>query len=58
MFQQAVDQFGARILLRLSGQVRVARQQHLRLDVNQHRGHVDEIGSYVHIQFAYLLNVL
>ena len=54
---QPVDQFRARILLLFGRRQRIARQQHLRLDVNQHRRHVNEFGRDVHIQLAQLFDV-
>src|ERR1051326_5574267 len=35
----------------------IPRQQHFRLDVDQHRGHVDKFSCNVHIQLANLFHV-
>ena len=57
MLDQPIDQLRARVVLSLRSRGRIARQQHLRLDVNQNRGHVDELGRDVHIQFAQFFHV-
>ena len=57
VLEQAVDQFAARVVGGVGGSQRVARQQHLRLDVNQHRRHVDEVGGHVHVKFADALDI-
>src|SRR5215471_3468728 len=57
MLQQAVDQFGPRIILLLCACHRIARQEHLRFDMYQHGGHVDELGRNVHVEFANLLDI-
>src|SRR5271170_3031626 len=57
MLQQPVHQFGSRIFQLLGLRCRIARQQHLRLDVNQHGGHVDKIGRHIHVQLANLFHV-
>ena len=57
MFEQPVNQFAPRIFLLLCRRHRIARQQHLRLDMNQHGGHVDEVCRDVHIQFSNLLHI-
>src|ERR1035437_3199697 len=57
MLQQPVDQFVPRIFLFLRRRIRIARQEHFRLDVNQHRGHINKFGRHVHIEFANFLDV-
>ena len=57
VLEKAVDQLVARVFLPFGAGQRVGRQQHLRLDVNQHRGHIDELGRNVYIQFAELFDV-
>src|ERR1700727_1496500 len=57
MLEQSVDEFVAGIFLLFGGRIRIARQQHFRLDVNQHGRHVNEIGGDVHIQLANLFDV-
>src|SRR6185437_3469796 len=52
VLDQPVHQFRARVFLRFRGDGRIARQQHLRLDVNQDRGHVDELGRNINVQFS------
>src|ERR1700728_1284224 len=57
MLQQSVDQFIPRIVLLLRGRQRIARQQQLRLDMNQHCGHINKLGRNVHVQLANLLHI-
>ncbi len=57
MLEQAVDKFVAGVVLRVGGSKRIAWQQHLRLDVDQHRSHVDELGGYIHVEVAYTLDI-
>src|SRR5260370_9787025 len=56
MFEQALYQLVARIVL-IRRRVRIARQQHLALDVNQQRCHVDELGRNVYIQLFQVLDI-
>src|SRR5581483_6200458 len=39
--------------LPLGWRVGITRQQHLRFDVDQQRGHVDELGGYIHIELLH-----
>ena len=57
MLQEPLHQFLARVALLLRRRVRVARQQHLRFNVDQQRGHVDELRRHVHIQLLDALHV-
>src|SRR5208282_5978842 len=57
VLEQPVDEFVARVFQRVGGSERIAGQQHLRLDVNQHRSHVDELGGDVYVVFPYALDV-
>src|ERR1019366_2855985 len=57
VLEQAVDEFVARVFQRVGGSERIARQQHLRLDVNQHRSHVNELGGDVHVEVANALDI-
>src|SRR5208282_4571819 len=57
VLEQTVNELVARVFLRVRGSQRIARQQHLRLDVNQHRSHVDELGGHVHVELADALDV-
>ena len=57
MLDETVHQLRARVFLFFRSGCGVARQQHLRLDVNKHRGHVDEFGCDVDIQLAQFLNI-
>ena len=58
VLQQTVDQFFTRIFFRNQlGQRRIARQQHFRLDVDQRRGHVDELGAQLDIHLGGALDV-
>src|SRR5260370_35150251 len=56
MFEQALYQLVARIVL-IRRRVRIARQQHLALDVNQQRLLVDELGRNVSIQLFQVLDI-
>ena len=56
VLQQTVDQLHARIVKR-PARVRITRQQHLRLDVDQGRGHVEELGADVDIHLASLIEI-
>ncbi len=55
VLDQAMHQLGARIGLLFRRGERVGRQQHLRLDQNQRRRHVDEIGGDVHVELFELV---
>src|SRR5581483_3909244 len=57
VLDQAVHQLGARVFLFLRACGRIARQQHLRFDVDQDRGHVDELGGDVDVEFAEAFHV-
>jgi len=57
VLKQSIDKFVARVILRVWCSERIARQQHFRLDVDQHRRHVDELGGNVHVEFAYALDI-
>ena len=59
VLQQPVDQLLARILFRDQLlQCRIARQQHFRLDLDQGRGHVDELGAQLDIHLRGASDVL
>ena len=59
MFQQLVDQFFARVVFRgVRVQLRIARQQHLALNVDQRRRHVHEVRTQLNIQRRRLFHVL
>ena len=56
VLKQAIDQFGSRIVFgRWS--IRIARQQHLRLNVNEYRGHINKVGSDVHVQLSKFFDI-
>src|SRR5713101_4503954 len=57
VLDETIHQFGAGVVVGFRGRRRITRQQHLRLDVNQNRSHVDKLGGDVHIQFAKLFYV-
>ena len=58
MLEQAIHQLLARVVFRIDFlQLRIHRQQHLGLDVNQRRRHVDELRSQIDIQLARLFHV-
>ena len=57
MLEQPVDKFIARIFQNIGGRQRIARQQHLRLNVNQHRSHINEFRGDIHVEFTYALDV-
>ena len=57
VFEQAPDQRFARILFRVLLRRIGARQQHARLDVNQRRGHDQELTGDVQIQFLHQVDV-
>ncbi len=58
VLEQAIHQLLPGILFRGHlQQFRVHGQQHLGLDVDQRRGHVDELGAQVDIQLAGLFHV-
>ena len=56
MFQQPVDQLQARVLFGC-GRVGIRRQQHPRLDVNEQRRRVNELGGNIHIEALHGLHV-
>ena len=59
MFQEPFHQFLARIFLRLQFiQLRIARQQHLRFDVDQRRRHVNEFRAQLDVHGQRLLHVI
>ena len=58
VFDQAMHQLVARVLLLFGAGQRVGRQQHFRLDVDQRRGHVDEVGRDVDIELFELVEVV
>ena len=58
VFEQPVNQLVARIFQRIGPGERIGRQQHLRFDVDQRRGHVDEIGGDVDIELFELVEVI
>ncbi len=58
VFEQPVHQLLARIFFgRDLVQLRIFGQQHARLDVDQRRGHVDELGAQLDVQFHGALHV-
>ena len=57
MLKQPVDQFVPRIVLFISLRQRIARQQHLRFNVNKYGSHVNKISSHVNVQLANLFDV-
>ncbi len=57
VLDQAVDQIGARVFLFFGPGERIGRQQHFRFDVDERRGHVDEIGRDVHVQLLELVEI-
>ena len=59
VLEEAIDQFLARVLFR--GDLverRVAREQHSGLDVDERRGHVDELGAQFDVELEGPLHVL
>ena len=57
VFEQAPHEFGARIFGFLAGVGLLHRQQHARLDLDQHRGHQQIFGREFEIRFADLVDV-
>ena len=58
VLDQAMHQIGARVFQLLGTGQRIGRQQHLRLDVDERRGHVNEIGRDVHVQLLELVEIV
>ncbi len=58
VFDEAMHEFRARIFLALGAGERIGWQEHLRLDVNQRRGHVNEIGGDVHVELFELVKII
>ncbi len=59
VFEQPLDQFLARVLFGFTflAQRRIGRQQQARLDVDQRRGHEDELRADVEIHLARLIQI-
>jgi len=51
MLDQTVDQLSARIIFRVGCRRRIARQQHLRLNVDEHRRHVNKLSGNIYVEF-------
>ena len=56
VLKQPVDQLQSWIFFS-RGRIGIARQQHLRLDVDQQRRRVDELGGNIHIELLHRLHV-
>ena len=57
VFEQAANQFGSRILGFIAVRCLLGRQQHARLDLDQHRGHQQVFGGEFEIGLANLVDV-
>jgi hypothetical protein len=57
VFDQAADQFGARIIGLFAGHQRRLRQQHARLDLDQHRGHHQVVGGEFEVLRAHRVDI-
>ncbi len=57
VLDQAMHEVRARVFLFLGAGQRIGRQQHFRFDVDQRRGHVNEVGRDVHVQLFELVQI-
>ena len=58
VLDQAVHQVGARVFQFLGAGQRIGRQEHLRFDVDERRGHVNEVGRDVHVELLELVEIV
>ena len=57
MLQQTVDQFHARVV-ELARGIGIARQQHLRFDMNEQGSGVNELSRDINVELLHVLNIL
>ncbi len=57
VFEQAIDQLGARVFGVFALRERVGRQERFRFDVDQRGGHVDEVGGDIDVVLFELMDI-